>query len=446
MGDPAGQRRLAGAGEAADGDEPGCRRREIGPGPVEIGARLLALGLGLGRVALHGRRGRRDLGPDRRAHGQIERQHPLVGVVVHRLQIAVAHQRGRGGQPAVIEIHQEEGDVVEWVDLREGVVELHRVEQGGRTLDLADVAQMQVPVTVAHPRAAPGERRRPVGQRGLGARAKRLHGRRVEAFLGRDVGEIVARDRGRRGWPVDARHRLGDAVEARDLPRQCDQRGIRQAPLGRLAVEQRVGVEPPHDDDPVDGVGRPLAALAQAQVVCRRLRRRGDRRHAQIERGRGAPVERHLRLGAVAPGLGRAVVHEGKAHRALQLVDIGAGQEDHARMGVDARDLGVRRQPVGRRIGQQRDLRVLVLDDEIRGHARVPFPSARPGGALFGPPRARDQSSWALTPASAKVAMPAWQATADLTKPSATAAPEASPRRMFRSKSASLSSRSSSRW
>jgi hypothetical protein len=48
------------------------------------------------------------------------------------------------------------------------------------------------------------------------------------------------------------------------------------------------------------------------------------------------------------------------------------------------------------------------------------------------------QSTFPLTPASAKLAMPVWQAKADLSSGMAKAAPDPSPRRMPRSKSGLL--------
>ena len=48
------------------------------------------------------------------------------------------------------EIHQQKGDIVEHVDGGEPVVELDGIEQGGRAIDLDDIAQMQIAVAVAH--------------------------------------------------------------------------------------------------------------------------------------------------------------------------------------------------------------------------------------------------------------------------------------------------------
>lgn len=47
-------------------------------------------------------------------------------------------------QRAVLEVHEQEGDVVEHVDARHLVAELDAVEQGGPAVDETDVSEMQV--------------------------------------------------------------------------------------------------------------------------------------------------------------------------------------------------------------------------------------------------------------------------------------------------------------
>ena len=51
---------------------------------------------------------------------------------------------------ALAEVHEQEGEVVEHVDRGERIVELDRIEQDGLALDLDDVAQVKVAMTVAH--------------------------------------------------------------------------------------------------------------------------------------------------------------------------------------------------------------------------------------------------------------------------------------------------------
>ena len=53
-------------------------------------------------------------------------------------------------KPALAEIHEQEGEIVEHVDRGERIVELDGVEQNGLALDLDDVAQVEIAVTVAH--------------------------------------------------------------------------------------------------------------------------------------------------------------------------------------------------------------------------------------------------------------------------------------------------------
>ena len=63
------------------------------------------------------------------------------------------------------QVHEQEGEVVEHVDRRHGVVEFQAVERRRTALEQADVAQMQVAVAVAHlaePLAPVEQRRRPL--------------------------------------------------------------------------------------------------------------------------------------------------------------------------------------------------------------------------------------------------------------------------------------------
>src|SRR5262249_15635961 len=60
---------------------------------------------------------------------------------------------------------------------------------------------------------------------------------------------------------------------------------------------------------------------------------------------------------ALAPG-GSRIVEKGKARRALDLERAVAGEKHRGRMGVDALD---RRAAMGRRVGEQREDRLLAL-------------------------------------------------------------------------------------
>ncbi len=85
--------------------------------------------------------------------GEKERQRGKpdeIAGAAFRLEIGVEHGVGVRAQPALAEIHQQKGEIVEHIDGGEPVVELDRVEQDGRAVDLDDVAQMQIAVAVAH--------------------------------------------------------------------------------------------------------------------------------------------------------------------------------------------------------------------------------------------------------------------------------------------------------
>ena len=54
------------------------------------------------------------------------------------------------GQRAGAEIHEQEGKVVQHIDGGDRIVEFDGVEQHGRAIDLDDVAEMQIPMAMAH--------------------------------------------------------------------------------------------------------------------------------------------------------------------------------------------------------------------------------------------------------------------------------------------------------
>src|SRR3546814_8650844 len=66
------------------------------------------------------------------------------------LQVAVQHQVGEGPEAAMVEIHQQEGKVVDDVDAGDRVVELDGVEERRTAVEQDHVAQMQVAVAEPH--------------------------------------------------------------------------------------------------------------------------------------------------------------------------------------------------------------------------------------------------------------------------------------------------------
>ena len=149
----------------------------------EIGARFVTRRLGLD-ARRHARAQHLDLRPDRRPHREEERERGKPDEIARaalRIEIGVEHGVGVRPQSALAEIHQEKGEIVEHIDRGEPIVELDRVEQDRRAVDLDDVAQMQIAVAVAHI-ASPGPRLEQGRERGepVAACARKLN-RRLRA-------------------------------------------------------------------------------------------------------------------------------------------------------------------------------------------------------------------------------------------------------------------------
>ena len=142
---------LAGAGKAADGDEFRRRRRDRLEGQGEVAARRARNRRPLrGRRKLHARGS--DLGADRRAHRQKERQRSKRVEVVGapRLgKIAVEHDARRPRESALEEVHQQEGEVIEDVARRDDVAEFDGVEEHRSAIDQDDIAEMKIAVDAA---------------------------------------------------------------------------------------------------------------------------------------------------------------------------------------------------------------------------------------------------------------------------------------------------------
>ena len=96
--------------------------------------------------------------------------------------------------------------------------------------------------------------------------------------------------------------------------------GILHTLVHDRVVEHLARRQAPHLDQPVDRGAAPV----ELQVGMRVER---ERHRAEVDLGRQAPVQPDLFLAIKAPGFERAKVEQLIAHRFLELVDIGAGQE-----------------------------------------------------------------------------------------------------------------------
>jgi hypothetical protein len=281
----------------------------------QIATRLVARARLLFRLRLLLHSGRTHMGADGGADREEQRQRRQAIAFVLQIEVAVEHRIPEGVEPTGMQVHEQEGEIIEHVDIRDQAIEFDAVEQRRASGDEADVAQMQVAMAVAHLAGAPAR----VQQR-CHAREFRLR-RRDQCFhvcgveRRRDSGPQIARVARRRGGHARSAAGplvdLGGSVEAGDLRREIEHQRARQLSALRHPVEQRVLIEAPHDHDPVDGRTRP----AEHQPAVGRAHDRAD---FLVELWRRPPVERQLgAAGLLAQGR-RRIVQVGEPHRPLQ--------------------------------------------------------------------------------------------------------------------------------
>src|SRR5262249_62033265 len=113
-----------------------------------------------------------------------------VLVALRLREIAVERDVGGGPEPALAQIHQYKGEVVEHVAGGDQIAELDGVEQDGLAVDEHDIAEMQVAGDAAN-EAAPvalGKERRKLGERtAAGIGEVLVLGR------GKDIGSLAER-------------------------------------------------------------------------------------------------------------------------------------------------------------------------------------------------------------------------------------------------------------
>jgi len=96
---------------------------------------------------------RGDLGADRRAHREKQRQRSerVEIVVTSRFgEVAVEHDIGGCIELALDQVHQQEGEIVEHIAGCDPRIELDGVEQSWFAVEQHDVAEVQVAVTATH--------------------------------------------------------------------------------------------------------------------------------------------------------------------------------------------------------------------------------------------------------------------------------------------------------
>src|SRR5581483_1871033 len=162
LGQGGGQRRLAGAGQAADEHQPDAGGLEVAGGEVEQAAG----GVGRGGVAGLAVAQAGDLAADMGPGGDVVvGQRPGVRLA-GQLPVVGQEPLGRLGVAQPFEVHGQEGHVGQHVDVAQPVVELDAVEDAGAVVEAEDVLGLEVAVAVAHRAGGDAvvEQRRPAGQ------------------------------------------------------------------------------------------------------------------------------------------------------------------------------------------------------------------------------------------------------------------------------------------
>ncbi len=120
------------------------------------------------------------MGADRRPGRQEQRQRRQPAGIARVVEIAVQEDAGETAEAAKLEVHHQEGEVVEHVDIGEGGIELDGVEQYRPAVADDNVAEVQIAVAMADPAfvAAAVEQRRDLLERPLRA-AHQVFGARV---------------------------------------------------------------------------------------------------------------------------------------------------------------------------------------------------------------------------------------------------------------------------
>ncbi len=350
------QHRFAGAGKPPDRDQDRRRRGDQRCRQLEIGRRRL---LGRGAIGLRRERSarRRHLGADRRAHRHQERQRrervEVLGAPA-RDEITVENDIGSRLQPAVDEVHQQEGKVVEHVAGRDHRIEFEGVERHRPAIDERDIAEVEVAMPAADEtkRSARVQQRTNARKRlaaGRGEALGRGGGKQFGVFL--EGGVVLLDIVGKRLDPWrrfdHRRPGVGRSDRAREAVRQ---RKVDGAVIGET-IERLGFVEAAHLDRPFDG----LAPARKRQHTIGLARDRDD---AEIELRCKRPVGFDLCGTGDFSLFQRGEIQERKAHRALDLVGALPGQKHDGRMGIDTAHASA---AVRRRSSQKREHAFLGL-------------------------------------------------------------------------------------
>ena len=121
--------------------------------------------------------------------------------------------------------------------------------------------------------------------------------------------------------------RGGRGVETGKSTGQLTDFRLFDAPAAQQMVEHAFRRQPPHPHQPVHRLPFPAQAQAPFRIA-------HQRHHAEVDIGGQTTVEPHFLFAVQAPGLDRAEVQVGVAHRFFQLVGMGVGEEDPGHVGL----------------------------------------------------------------------------------------------------------------
>ncbi len=316
-----------------DGQE-ARRNRTVALGQVRVAAVLTQDHLALHGVLFLEQPEQIDLGAHHGAIGLVQVEQLQRGIVATVLEPAVDEAAGLALQAAVFQIHGEEGGVRGDIDQAEGVVELNAVEQHHLVINDGGVAQVKIAMAFANEalltalfeqwlQTADG-RFGPVEQGVQLLQIGRFAEQRADLFEvlphRRDYG-FGSAERMVGGHPWGGQVELGDPLGQRiDVSVAQFSAGLHlghQLRLGEFAHLQHV-----------------LDRLA-GTIQLGRLDATGNRQHFQIKVGRQALVQAQFFLAEVFAGAQLGEVEEAEIDRLLELVGIGAGQDDPGNMRLD---------------------------------------------------------------------------------------------------------------
>jgi hypothetical protein len=265
------------------------------------------------------------MGADRGPERQEQRQWLQAAAVACVVEIAVEQDRGEQIEAAELQIHDQEGEDVQDVDLGQGVTKLNRVEQDRPAVVHDDVAQVQIAMAAADKTGAAAaiDHRRARGEQLARefAQAPSLgHVQHASRHFGKTAG--VALDQGGETGRITAAgfHRR-PAVEGCDLVGHAFHDEAVKAPFGGKTVEEPALLEARHLHQPIDG------GPTGTQPECS-IRTAADRHHAEIQRRCQRLIDAHLGLAEMVPAFACRVVKVRILYGPLELVRPRADQKD----------------------------------------------------------------------------------------------------------------------